>query len=134
MWTDYVTNGKDSWGTWDAPAREHIFSFIEAHRIGGVLLLSGDRHGAPVMNIPRPSGFTFHEFEMGSLGAHEGPGAKGNKPTLQPFGVVKTFAFGEFTFDTAVADPTVTFRAVGADGNALYTATLTRRQLTPPGK
>jgi len=134
MWTDYVTNGKDSWGKWDPPAREHIFSFIEEHRIGGVLLLSGDRHGARVMNIPRPSGFMFHEFEMGSLGAHEGPEAVGNKPALQPFGIVNTFAFGEFTFDTAVADPTVTFRAVGTDGNALYTSSLTRSQLTPPGK
>jgi alkaline phosphatase D len=134
MWSDYVTNGKDSWGRWDPPAREHIFSFIEEHRICGVLLLSGDRHGARVMNIPRPSGFMFREFEMGSLGAHEGPGAMGNQPSLQPFGVVKTFAFGEFTFETAAADPTVTFRAVGADGNTIHTSTLTRSQLTPPGK
>ena len=132
MWSDYVTNGKDSWGVWDPPAREHIFSFIEQHRIGGVLLLSGDRHGARVMHIPRPSGFLFHEFEMGSLGAHEGPPAMGNKPALQPFGVVDTLAFGEFTFDTAATDPTVTFRAMGADGKALHTAILTRSQLTPP--
>jgi len=133
MWSDYVTNGKDSWGMWDPPAREHIFSFIEQHHIGGVLLLSGDRHGARVMNLPRPSGFAFHEFELGSLGAHEGPAAKGNQPALQPFGNVNTFAFGEFTFDTAGADPTVTFRVVGTAGSALYSATLTRSQLTPPG-
>jgi alkaline phosphatase D len=134
MWTDYISNGKDSWGVWDPPARERIFSFIEEHRIGGVLLLSGDRHGARVMNIPRPSGFVFREFEMGSLGAHAGPGAMGNQLTLQPFGVVKTFAFGEFTFDTAAADPTVTFRAVGVDGNALYTSSLKLSELTPPAK
>jgi alkaline phosphatase D len=134
MWSDCVSNGKDSWGMWDPPARERIFSFIEEHRISGVLLLSGDRHGVRVMNLPRPSGFKFHEFEIGSLGAHEGPGAQGDKPALQPFGRVQTFAFGEFCFDTAVADPTVTFRAVGTDGKALNTATLSRSQLTPPGK
>ena len=134
MWSDSISNGKDSWGMWDAPAREHIFSFIEKNHIGGVLLLSGDRHGARVMNIPRPSGFMFHEFEMGSLGAHNGPGAKGNKPALQPFGIVNTFAFGEFTFDTTTADPSVTFRAVGTDGNALYSSSLTRSELTPPAK
>jgi len=133
MWSDYVSNGKDSWGKWDPAARERIFASIEARRLGGVLLLSGDRHGARVMHIPRPSGFVFHEFEMGSLGAHEGPGAMGNQPARQPFGVVKTLAFGEFTFDTAPADPTVTFRAIGADGKARYTATLARSQLTPPG-
>lgn len=77
MWSGNISNGKDSWGTWDLPAREHIFSLIEEHRIGGVLLLSGDRHGARVMTIPRRSGFMFYEFEMGSLGAHEGPDARG---------------------------------------------------------
>ncbi len=133
MWSDSISNGKDSWGMWDPPAREHIFSFIEHHHIAGVLLLSGDRHGARVMKLPRPSGFLFHEFEIGSLGAHEGPAAIGNEPALQPFGVVKTLAFGEFTFDTSVADPTVTFRAIGADGKALHTSTLTHRELTPPG-
>ena len=85
------------------------------------------------MNLPRRSGFVFHEFELGSLGAHEGPAAKGNQPALQPFGNVNTFAFGEFTFDTAGADPSVTFRVVGTAGSALYSATLTRSQLTPPG-
>ena len=134
MWSDSISNGKDSWGMWDPPAREHLFSFIEKNHIGGVLLLSGDRHGTRVMNIPRPSGFLFHEFEMGSLGAHEGPGAKEKNPELQPFGIVNTFAFGEFTFDTAAADATVTFRALGTDGNTLYSSTLTRSQLTPPAK
>lgn len=28
-------------------------------RIGGVILFSGDRHGARVLRIPRPSGFSF---------------------------------------------------------------------------
>ena len=29
MWSDYVSNGKDSWGTWDTLAREEIFNFID---------------------------------------------------------------------------------------------------------
>jgi len=131
MWTDYVSSGKDSWGKWDPQAREQIFSLIEEKKIGGVLLLSGDRHGARVMRIPRPSGFTFWEFELGSLGAHKGPPAIGNKPELQPFGLINQAAFGEFTFDTAVADPTVTMRIVDPDGKILYETLLTRSQLTP---
>ncbi len=132
MWSDYVSNGKDSWGTWDTAAREHIYATIEKNKIGGVLLLSGDRHGCRVMKIPRPSGLTYYEFEMGSLGAHEGPDAFGNRKDLQPFGMVNNFTFGEFTFDTVAADPTVTFRAVEGDGNELYKLSLTRSQLTPP--
>lgn len=132
MWSDYVSNGKDSWGKWDPPARERIFSLIEERRIGGVLLLSGDRHGARVMRIVRPSGFAFWEFELGSLGAHKGPPAMGNQPALQPFGLIEQPAFGEFTFDTTAADPTVTMRAVDRDGKILYQTVLTRSQMTPP--
>ncbi|MEA1951247.1 MAG: alkaline phosphatase D family protein, partial [Planctomycetota bacterium] len=29
MWSDYVSNGKDSWGRWDKAGRERIFKLIE---------------------------------------------------------------------------------------------------------
>jgi len=40
MWSDYITPGKDSWGTWDTEAREELFNFIEVENISGVLLTS----------------------------------------------------------------------------------------------
>ncbi len=132
MWSDDVSAGKDSWGVWDPPGRERILSIIEERRIGGVLLLSGDRHGARVLRIPRPSGFNFWEFELGSLGAHAGPAAMGAQPSLQPFGLTKQALFGECTFDTTVADPTATIRLVDPEGAVRYQVTLTRSQLTPP--
>jgi alkaline phosphatase D len=134
MWSDYVSNGKDSWGKWDKPGREKVFSLIERRGIAGVLLLSGYRHGARVVKIPRPSGLTLYEFELGSLGAHPGPGAMGNKPDLQPFGKTVTFLFGEFTFDTSRADPTVTMRAIDPAGKEHFSVTLSRSQLTPPDR
>jgi alkaline phosphatase D len=134
MWSDSISAGKDSWGVFDPAGRERIFSLIEEKHIGGVLLLSGDRHGARVLQIKRPSGFTFYEFEMGSLGACPGPGAKGSQPELQPLGLVNQEAFGEFTFDTTAADPTVTMRALDPDGKELYQLTLKRSQMTPGGK
>ncbi len=134
MWSDTISNGKDSWGKWDPETRERIFSLIEERRLGGVLLLSGDRHGSRVVRITRPSGFAFHEFELGSLGAHAGPSAlgEGAGPAEQPFGLIRTSAFGEFAFDTTVADPTVTMRIVDDAGQERYEVTLTRAQLTPP--
>lgn len=75
MWSDYVSNGKDSWGKNDPDGREEIFRFIENNNISGVLLISGDRHGARVFAIPRKSGFVFYEFEVASLGARVGPPA-----------------------------------------------------------
>ena len=68
MWTDFVTHGKDSWGKWDSEGRERIFSLIERNDIPGVILISGDRHGARAFMIKRPSGFIMYEFEQGSLG------------------------------------------------------------------
>lgn len=133
MWSDYVSAGKDSWGVWDPAGRERLLSLIEKLRIGGVLLLSGDRHGARVMRVPRPSGFVFHEFELGSLGAHPGPAAMGKEPAQQLFGQTGEALFGEFTFDTTVDDPTVTVRIVDAGGGERFRLALTHRQMTPPG-
>jgi len=131
MWSDNISAGKDSWGKWDPAGRERLFDLIEKQRIGGVLLLSGDRHGARVLRIPRPSGFVFYEFELGSLGAHAGPPERGTSPEQQLFGLTGEAAFGEFSFDTAAADPTVTMRVVSDSGQELYQLTLRRSQLMP---
>lgn len=133
MWSDDVSNGKDSWGIWQPEEREEILTFIETHRIPGVLLVSGDRHGARVFRMPRPSGHVFYEFEPASLGAVPGPPALAPDPSRQLFGVVERYAFGQFAFDTRPADPTVTFRLIAESGEILYALTLPRSHLTPPG-
>ena len=131
MWSDYVSNGKDSWGVWDPEGRERIFQLIEKHRIPGVLLISGDRHGARGFTIPRESGFQFYEFEPASLGGRHGPAATNPDWETQLFGFDNTYAFGEFTFDTQLDDPEVTFRLIREDGEVLYTLVLKRSELTP---
>ena len=131
MWSDFVSEGKDSWGVHDPEGRERIFSLIEKNKIGGVLLLSGDRHGARGFTINRKSGFKFYEFEPASLGARNGPPATSQKWESQLFGFESVYAFGEFTFDTSLDDPEVTFRLIQQDGKYLYEKTLTRSELTP---
>lgn len=131
MWSDYVSGGKDSWGVYDPEGREEIFRFIEEHKIGGVLLISGDRHGARGFRIPRPSGFEFYEFEPASLGGRSGPPVTNPKWETQLYGFTDKFAFGEFTFDVSQEDPIVTFKLVEATGKTLYELTLKRSQLTP---
>lgn len=121
MWSDYVSNGKDSWGTWDTQAREELFDFIEKENITGVLLISGDRHGARGFTIPRPSGFTIYEFEVASLGGVEGPAAMAKDTTDQLFGYFGTaaVAFGEFTFNCKEDKPFVIFRLINEFGQIL---------------
>lgn len=115
MWSDNVSNGKDSWGVWDPAGRERLFALIERLRLP-VLLLSGDRHGARVVQIPRPSGHRFWEFELASLGAHLGPPAFGKPKEAQPFGATGEALYGECEFDTTAAEPTATVRIVDAAG------------------
>ncbi|MCP5526036.1 MAG: alkaline phosphatase D family protein [Verrucomicrobiales bacterium] len=134
MWSDYVSAGKDSWGVWDPEGRERVLTLIEQRRIGGVLLLSGDRHGARVMRLTRPSGFEFYEFELGSLGAHPGPAAMGKEPGQQLFGVTGESLFGVCTFDTTRDDPSVSVRILDAAGGERYRLTLTRSEMMPSGE
>ncbi len=131
MWSDYVSGGKDSWGTWDPEGRERIFSFVERHKIPGVLLISGDRHGARVFTIARSSGFQFYEFEPASLGGRMGPPATQPDWNTQLFGISGTYAFGEFEFDTSKNDPEVSFRLIGDDSKVHYELKLSRSQLDP---
>jgi alkaline phosphatase D len=134
MWSDFVSSGKDSWGMWDPAGRERIFSLIEENQIGGVLLISGDRHGARGFRIPRPSGFEFYEFEAASLGGRRGPPATKSNWKTQLYGIANKYAFGEFSFDASIPDPEVTFRLIGDDGTVIYELTLKRSQLTPGSK
>ncbi len=138
MWSDYVSNGKDSWGTWDTETREEIFYLIEQEKIGGVLLVSGDRHGARAFRLPRPSGFAFHEFEPATLGGVSGPAGLVKNCPEQLFGYSGSdangenfVAFGEFTFDTTGEEPAVTFRLITQFGEIKEELTLPLAELTP---
>jgi len=131
MWSDDVSEGKDSWGEFDPENREKIFSIIEKHQIGGVLLISGDRHGARGFRIPRPSGFNFYEFGAASLGGRVGPPPIRADWHTQLYGISGEYAFGQFSFDTTLPDPEVTFRLIDESGTVFYEITLSRSQLTP---
>jgi alkaline phosphatase D len=121
MWSDYISNGKDSWGTWDTLARNEIFQLIAEEGISGVLLISGDRHGARAFKIPVTPEFSLYEFEAASLGGVPGPDAMAKDTTNQLFGYEgdKIVAFGEFTFDTTGDEPAVTFRLIDEFGKVL---------------
>ncbi len=133
MWSDYVSRAKDSWGSWDKQAREEIFAFVEQEKIGGVLLVSGDRHGARSFRIPRPSGFEFHEFEPATLGGVSGPAGIVKDCPEQIFGYDggDFVAFGEFSFDMRATDPTATFRLIRETGETIEEHPFPLSKLTP---
>ncbi len=133
MWSDYVTNGKDSWGTWDTLAREELFQFIEKEQIEGVIFISGDRHGARGFGIPRPSGHVFYEFEAATLGGVPGPDAMAPDSTSQLFGYHGSdiIALGELTFEMQENRRVATFRLIDETGKIREEHTLDYSELTP---
>lgn len=134
MWSDYVSNGKDSWGKYDPEGREEIFQLIEDNNIKGVLLISGDRHGARGFTLPRESGYTFYEFGGASFGGRIGPPAQSDEWTEQLYGIAAEYAFSEFEFNTSKKDPEVTFRLLDEKGQEVKEIVLKRSQLTPKQK
>jgi alkaline phosphatase D len=131
MWSDYVSEGKDSWGKFDQEVREEIFRVIEENQIPGVLLISGDRHGARGFTIPRYDNFSFYEFGAASYGGRIGPPAKDTLWTEQFYGIASEYAYCEFEFNTTKSDPEVTFRLIGENGTLIHEMMLTRSKLTP---
>lgn len=131
MWIDCLSDGKDSWGVYDPETREEIFKLIEENNIPGVLLISGDRHGARGFGIPRESGFTFYEFGAASLGGLFGPPVACDDWDTQFYGFAHEYAFGEFTFSHNGNEPVVTFRFINDQQKILTERSFTLRELTP---
>ncbi len=116
--------------TWDGypQEREEIFSFIEKHRIDGVLLIAADRHRSEFWKTRREKGYPLYEFESSRLtNVHTHrlmPGALA--------GYNKTCSFGLLSFDTTKADPEVKLKIVSIDNEVVHTLTLKRSQLSHP--
>ena len=130
LWTKYADKkGRDSWwGVRDE--REQIFSLIDEQKIGGVLLLSSDRHRSDVYRIDRPNGYAMYEFESGKITNEHTH--KPNKKAL--FSYNEGNLFGLLTFDFTLDDPEVTFSCINQDNESVYDLTLKRSQLQAGGR
>jgi len=116
---------RDPWQGYKAE-REEIFSFLEANKIDGVILISADRHRSEARTIERDNGYTLYEFESSRLtNIHTHgliPGAI--------FGYNKKCSVGLITFDTTLADPQLTYEIVNIDNDLIHRLTLKKSQLS----
>jgi len=114
--------------TWDgyADEREEIFSFLERNRIGGILLLSADRHRSDVWRIERDNGYAMYDFESSRLTnqhVHKKmPGAL--------FSYNESQSVGLLDFDTTKADPEVTYTIANIDGESIHSHTVRLSELS----
>jgi alkaline phosphatase D len=114
--------------TWDGypEEREEIFSFINRHKIDGVVLLSADRHRSDVYKIERESGYPFYEFESSRLTNEHSHTTM--KDAIFSYNALQSF--GLLSFDTTRTDPEVTYTIVNIDGVEIFDITVKRSQLT----
>ncbi|MCH8119743.1 MAG: alkaline phosphatase D family protein [Planctomycetes bacterium] len=116
---------RDPWQGYKAE-REEIFSFLEANKIDGVILISADRHRSDIWKIDRPNGYPLYEFESSKLtNIHTHKVMPGSL-----FGYNKKCSFGLLRFDTAIPDPQVTYKIINIDNEVIYTFSLNRSRLT----
>ncbi len=125
LWTEHADKGgKDSWWGFK-DEREEIFSLIDREKIGGVILLSADRHRTDVYRIQRPDGYDLYEFETSKLtNIH----THGTKPEAV-FSYNKGNFFGMLKFDLTKSDPEMTFQCITIDGKIVNSLILKRSQL-----
>ena len=115
---------RDPWQGYKAE-REQIFSFLEANRIDGVILIAADRHRSDAWKIERENGYDLYEFESSRLtNIHTHKIMPGSL-----FGYNKKCSFGLLGFDTTRDDPQVTYRIVNIDNEIIREITLTKSQL-----
>ena len=125
LWTEHADKGgKDSW--WGVrEEREEVLSTIDKHNLGGVLLLSADRHRTDVYELHRPNGYTLYEFETSKLtNDHTHP----TKPKAL-FSYNKGNYFGLIDFDLDKKAPQFTFKCITIDREEVYALTIKRSQL-----
>jgi len=119
-WT-FLSKG-DSKDTWNGfrEERKEIFDFLAENKINGVILLAADRHRSDAWRNDRPNGYPLYEFESSRLTNQDVhklvPGAL--------FGYDNKQSFGLLTFDTTLADPSVTYQIVSIDNEVMGSMTI----------
>jgi alkaline phosphatase D len=122
-----ASDWKDHWRGYPEE-REEIFSFIEKNRINGIFMVAADRHRSDAWTIRRPGGHVFYEFQSSHLTHGRFHPVRKKKECL--FGYDQKCSFGILNFNTAKADPEVTYRIISIDNEVIYELTLSLSQLT----
>ncbi len=105
--------------------REEIFSFIEANKIDGVLLISADRHRSDIWKIERETGYDLYEFQSSRL-------TNIHRHGLMPgaiMGYNDKCSYGRITFDTTAPDPTIAMEIISIDDELVHKMTLKQSQI-----
>lgn len=117
-WSDGAKDAMEGrFDTWRGYPKERteIFSFLTENNIGGVLLLSADRHRHDAWKHQRPGDYPLYEFTSSRLtNIHYHELRKGAL-----FGYNEKNGFGVLEFNTQAAQPYVVFKIINIDGELI---------------
>jgi alkaline phosphatase D len=131
-WGFAAGSGSDAWAGF-AGERKEIFTFLHKEEIGGVILLSADRHRSDIYKINRENGYPLYEFLSSKLtnghthDINTGSHYHDNEEVLYSYN--EGNFFGLLTFDLTADDPTVTFQNITSENKKQHEMTIKRSQL-----
>jgi len=130
-WSAGVKPGsKDTWDGFRAE-RAEVFSFIEKHRVDGVILMAADRHRSDLRKTGRPKGYDLYEVMSSRLtNIHTHRLIERAKGSQFIMGYNKKCSFGLMDFNTIEGDPQAKYRIVNIDGKEIHARTLKLSQLS----
>lgn len=128
MWHDKADKGgKDSWaGARFKAERNEIFDLINAEKIDGVLLISGDRHRTDLWKTERPNGYPLYECLSAKVTNEHSHDIREQAEWSYNEGNF----WGELAFNFAASDPTVTFNAINQDSTVVKSSTFKLSELS----
>ncbi|MFC1461012.1 alkaline phosphatase D family protein, partial [Verrucomicrobiota bacterium] len=123
-WSPGVKQGRDTWDGF-RKEREEIFSFIEKHRIDGVILMAADRHRSDLRRIKRSKGYNLYEVMSSRLtNIHTHKLMKDARGSEFIMGYNTKCSFGLLDFDTTAEDPEVKYTIINIDNEVIDSLTL----------
>lgn len=135
VWNGAVrANKKDTWATW-ARERDALFAFLGEHRIGGVVLVSGDLHVTRLLHHPTQAlcGYDLPEFVTSPMSATPIPANAGaHDGDRFTAAVASTYLVLEAT--SATAEARLSVRFCDAVGGSLHAASYALSNLQPATK
>jgi len=114
---------KDTWVGFPQE-REELFSFIEEHRIEGVVLVAADRHRSDAWKIERSEGYDLYELMSSKLTNWHTHGVL----DASLFGYNQKNSFGVLSIDTTREDPQLVYSIYSIDNELIHQLTLYRSQ------
>lgn len=108
-----------------------LIDFITAHKITGVIFLTGDRHHSEVIQLERPSAYTLYDITISPLTASVGTlrGGEINNPARIPNTLVEAQNFGNISVTGPKDNRELKVEFIGIKGNKLAEWAIKEKEL-----